>query len=556
MLVSWILWFFLAQVPDFHEHFTFGYSHEWRISDPAEAEGGPSHWFVKDGILHQSAATMGSASRQGAFPGPCFYLLEPSFEDGLYLARISSQDCGGIGLLFRMQSAETCYRLLFYLNEAKGKPLARIEKIEGQAITVLAVTREPLSCPFGPWWVVAIKMEGSRFEVLLNGEVLLEAADDSFGKGGLGITCWSNEGVRVDSLAFFQEAVSEETLKPKPALLKGPVLGCLTPTGFELAWETSRPYPAQVEIVEGMESRTIDVDEGALFHEAEITGLKPGMMYGYRILSGPIQSPLYKIKTPAEGIEKFSFCIYGDNRSNPDVHRFVVRSLVRKTPDFVLNVGNLVDHGLRYEEWHPQFFDPADWLIHTMPFYVSPGDHEESSPWFDTFFTRPGNERYYAFTHGTAFFIALDTNQDVTAGSAQHAWLKEALASKEAEAARWRFAFFHHPPYSEGNASYEGATAIREAILPLFEAADFDILFFGHVTDYERGKLNGVYHVVTGGGGAPLCLGKHYKAREVAHIEVYRSVHHACLVEIDGNEMRFQAFTPDGIEFDAFQITK
>jgi hypothetical protein len=265
---------------------------------------------------------------------------------------------------------------------------------------------------------------------------------------------------------------------------------------------------------------------------------------------------LYKIETPAEKVEKFSFCIYGENRSDPDVHRFVVRSLVRKIPRFVLHTGNLADRGSRYENWFPQFFDPADWLIHTIPFHVSPGDQEASSPWFAALFPRPSGTLYYAFTHGTAFFICLDTNQDLAAGSAQHAWLKEALASKEAVEAKWRFAFFHHPPFSEGDASYASPAALRETIVPLFEAARFDILFFGHVLDYERGRLNGVYHVLTGGGGAPLCSGKDYKARDVAHIEVSRSVHHACMVQIDGDELSFSAFMPDGHSFDAFQITK
>lgn len=547
----------LAQVPVFQEDFNFGFTHDWRIADPKDVLGGSSNWFVRDGVLHQDSDVPKPDETNAPYLGSRFYLQEPSFKDGTLVARISSQDDDGIALLFRVQDESRYYRLFLLKDPKMGGPLISLDKRNGKKITVLARWNSPPPYPFGPWWNLAVEMNGSSFRAFMNGELLLDAKDGSYETGGIGISCWSNKGVRVDRLGFFLEGADSLDLKPRPALLKGPFIGCLEPRKFKLAWETSIPLPSSVEILDGDGSRIIESGEDdRIFHEILVDGLEPAAAYRYRVLSGPVQSPLYMVKTPTPGATSYKFCVYGDNRTNFDDHRLVIRAMTQKAPEFVLHVGDLVTHGSRYEEWLPEFFAPADWLIHTVPFYVAAGNHEDGGHWLRTFMPLPGNEKYYAFTQGTGFFVALDTNISLKPDSPQIQWLREVLDSKETKSAKWRFCFFHHPPYSMGKRHYDGEPDVRRYVLPLLEEGGFDIAFFGHIHDYERGKLNGVYHVVTGGGGAPLCFGPHYRVHEFPHVSTYRCMLHACLVEVEDDHLKFSAFMPNGKVFDAFEITK
>ncbi len=557
MLLTWILLLGLSQVSDFHEDFSFGFTHAWRIFDPKPTRGGSSSWFVKDGVLHQSIGTSAGGELGKRLAGSRFLLTEPSFEDGTLFARIASQDDGLIALLFRVQDENHYYRFSLLDDESKGGPFMRLERWRSGEVAVLAEKKGPIPYPFGLWWILAVDLRGGTFEASINGEPVLQGSDDAFSRGGIGVSCSGNNGVRVDSSFFLKEHASKSLLTPKPALLKGPCVWCLAPDRFTLTWETSLPFPSTVEIIQGGKTRTIDGEAGsALFHALTVRALEPGSIYRYRVVSGPVISPVYTVKTPPENMDQFRFCAYGDNRSNPDSHRIVVKSMLSKRPDFVLNMGDVVTNGLKYEQWLPEFFGPAEWLMHSVPYYLCIGNHERDSVWIDRLLALPGNKRYYAFTQGTAYFIALDSNRPLGQGSPQLAWLKAALRSDAAKKARWRFAFFHHPPYSQRRMGPGTPPAIRELVLPLFEEAGFDILFFRPDHHYERGLLNGVHHIVTGGGGAPLSFGRHDKARAADHITVNRCLYHACLIEVNGDRLSFSAFSPDGKVFDAFEIIK
>jgi len=347
VLPAALLLLILAQTPVFEEPFSFGLTHAWRITDTQEA----SRWHVVDGVLRQSSRLKESL----------LLLDEVSFADGTLLARIASQHEGGMALLFRVQDEEHYYRIFFHQAGGAKRPIARLEKKAGTSVTLLAADEEGLPFPFGPWWIVAVEMKGPKIRVLLNGDLLLEAEDGAFQHGGIGLSCHSNAGVRVDALAFYEDEVHANLLGPRPALLKGPVMGCLGPHGFKVAWETSIPALSTVEIISGTESRRIEGrDEKTLFHEVVVEGLAPGMVYRYKVLSGPIVSPVYSVKTPALETDRFSFCVYGDSRSAPDPHRFVIRSMRMRTPAFILHVGDVVTRGSKYEDWAPEFFEPAE----------------------------------------------------------------------------------------------------------------------------------------------------------------------------------------------------
>ena len=92
----------------------------------------------------------------------------------------------------------------------------------------------------------------------------------------------------------------------------------------------------------------------------------------------------------------------------------------------------------------------------------------------------------------------------ITPGSPQYKWLVEQLKSPAWAAARWRFVYYHQPPYSAGWKDWTtgGDLDIRQHVLPLLEKHGTTMVLSGHTHSHERGYLNGVVHIINGSIGS------------------------------------------------------
>lgn len=295
-------------------------------------------------------------------------------------------------------------------------------------------------------------------------------------------------------------------------------------------------------------------------HAYTIAGLTPGAKYYYRIntLLGEYTGTFRA--APGSEETDLKFMAYGDTRTNPDIHDWVAQSMVftyqmdEAFQTFVLGVGDLVGAGDLEPIWDLEFFDPAYENIQRMlanaPFVSCIGNHEQSGELYEKYFPYPFEEggRYWSFDYGPAHFVMVDQYVDYTAGSAQLQWIDNDLASTDET---WRFVFFHEPGWSAGGHANE--TDVQDYIQPLFETYGVDIVFAGHNHYYARATVNGVQHVTTGGGGAPLYApDPDYTPEVIAASES----NHFCKVEIEGNTLAFSAVKPDGTEIDSFILSK
>ena len=83
---------------------------------------------------------------------------------------------------------------------------------------------------------------------------------------------------------------------------------------------------------------------------------------------------------------------------------------------------------------------------------------------------------------------------------AQLAWLDAELTKSDS---RWKFVFGHHPLYSHSDKHGNNKNMITK-IGPLLAKYKVDVYLCGHDHTLEILKpIDGVYHVVTGGGGGP-----------------------------------------------------
>ncbi len=345
---------------------------------------------------------------------------------------------------------------------------------------------------------------------------------------------------------------SSEALAKKQAIgeLLGPYLQNVTTDSVTIAWRTADS--SQGEIVYGgtreYNFSAVDNIIGKQ-HHVTLSDLQPDTLYHYRLISSDVALTEDLIFHTAPGPEKttLSFVVYGDTQNHPDIHRTIINQALSLMPDLALHVGDLVSGGREEAQWD-EFFWIEKELLAYVPLFPTLGNHElQSKHYFERFFL-PGNERWYSFTYGPAFFICLQIDgftklDDV---SEQYQWLEQTLAKNTQP---WLFVYFHKPTYS---AEYEGQNEayIRSRLTPLFEQYGVRLVFSGHNHNYQRSQVNGITYVITGGGGGELSD----RIKQDEHLLRYYVGYHLVLIKIEGDEMDAIALTPEGAIIDRFEI--
>jgi tartrate-resistant acid phosphatase type 5 len=135
-------------------------------------------------------------------------------------------------------------------------------------------------------------------------------------------------------------------------------------------------------------------------------------------------------------------------------------------------------------------------------FFPALGNHDEEGGGITSFlsyFTLPGNERYYDFVKGRVHFFCINSNPDepdgVTDSSVQAVWLQSRLASSTSA---YNIVYFHHPAFTSG---MHGSTLYMRWPFKQWGAT---VVLAGHDHDYERLTEDGLPYIVAGLGGGPL----------------------------------------------------
>jgi len=202
----------------------------------------------------------------------------------------------------------------------------------------------------------------------------------------------------------------------------------------------------------------------------------------------------------------------------------------------------------------------------------------------------------YANAHWTV--IDADTYVDWT-DSALLNWVKNDL--KNAKDVKWRFVMFHHPGFNSSREHYEQQH--MRLLSPIFEAGKVDVVFNGHVHNYQRSypltftpdrkgtlmvggkdnktirgrvvngkwildkkfdgknitEANGVIYLVTGAGGQDL-----YNPEQESDTDSWQKFthkffstdHSLTYIESKGETLYFKQFASSGKVVDEFKLTK
>jgi 3',5'-cyclic AMP phosphodiesterase CpdA len=130
-------------------------------------------------------------------------------------------------------------------------------------------------------------------------------------------------------------------------------------------------------------------------------------------------------------------------------------------------------------------------------------------------------------------------------------WVERELKSSGED---WKIAFFHHPMYSSGE-RHGSSVQIREALEPLFLKYNVSAVFSGHEHFYERLKpQNGIFYMISGAGGKLRRGNRRDNSQMTAR--GFDTDNHFVLMEIDGDELFYQAISRRGATVDSGSVRR
>ena len=214
-------------------------------------------------------------------------------------------------------------------------------------------------------------------------------------------------------------------------------------------------------------------------------------------------------------------------------------------------VGQFYCNFLKDAKWGDYCSDP----IRTRnAFFPSLGNHDYDDGGgvseYLSYFTLPGNERYYDFVWGPVHFFAINSDSlepdGTSSASVQAKWLKNQLA---ASTTPWQIVYFHHAAYSSG--LRHGNTAYMQ--WP-FAAWGSDAVIAGHDHTYERINLDGIVYFVNGLGGKSKYTCAPVESRVTGSQVCYDEDYGAMLIEANESNIKFQFINRAGVVIDNYNI--
>ena len=380
-----------------------------------------------------------------------------------------------------------------------------------------------------------------------------------------------------------------------------------------------------------------------LVYRARLTNLVPGEEFHYRLLKDgkPVFDSTARARKSAG--QAFRFALFGDcGQGTPSEYAVAYQTYLAK-PDFIFIPGDIVYGSGRISEYRQKFFpyysaeEPSPKngapLLQSVPFIAAPGNHDTALNNFLRYpdalayfyywdqplngpvppadaaktshqltgaigkeeFLAAAGPRYprmanFSFDYGNSHWTVLDANTYMDWNNpVLREWLTKDLAA--AQSATWRFVGFHQPGF---NSAHEHFTEQQmRPLSQIFEAGHVDIVFSGHVHNYQRSfplkftladspvgpkgevagewkldkafadgaaaKPHGVIYIVSGAGGAGL-----YNPEQQTEPTGWQSftnkfvsqVHSLSVVDISGKTFKLKQVSENGDVVDSFRIAK
>ena len=391
--------------------------------------------------------------------------------------------------------------------------------------------------------------------------------------------------------------------------------------------------------------------EPFIVYSTSFTGLVPGSTFMYRVSKNAkvvFSAEAKALKSPGQS---YRIAISGDMGAGTNTAKKIAFEISKAKPDMVVIAGDIVYNRGLVSEYKTKFWpvynkDIADTLgaplMRSIPFVAAVGNHDALTRDLNSFpdalayyyfwdqplngpngkeggafvpaltgsdaskkaFYDGAGEKYprmtnFSFDQGNAHWTVIDSDPYVDWNdSTLRDWLATDLAA--AVNATWRIVLFHHPGFNSSRAHYEQQQ--MRSIAPILEKGKVDIVFAGHVHNYQRtypmtfaadnlgsqlvagtnnfktGKVvngrwaldksfdgkrntkpNGVIYVVTGAGGQSLYNPEQQKDTDSWQkftVKFISTVHSFTIMDVDGNTLILRQVDINGKTVDTIKITK
>jgi acid phosphatase type 7 len=392
--------------------------------------------------------------------------------------------------------------------------------------------------------------------------------------------------------------------------------------------------------------------ESFLVYKAPFTSLTSGSLFTYRVSKNGKVVFNAEAKAPRSFEQPYRFVVSGDMGAGTKAASQVANGIYKSNADFVAIAGDIVYSQGLISEYKTKFWpiynaDKVDStgvpLMSSVPFVAAVGNHDADTRDLDRF---PGALAYYhfwdqplngpvgkeggpllpllkasdanrkafldgaadkyprmtnfSFDYGNAHWTVIDSDNYVDwTDSTLKDWVAKDL--EKAKNASWRFVMFHHPGFNSSRAHYEQQQ--MRLLAPIFEKGNVDLVFSGHVHNYQRSfpmsfvadrtgiplfggtdnkvargrlvtgrwtldkkfdgkrnkKPNGVIYIVTGAGGQGLYNPEQQKDTDSWQKftdKFVSTIHSFTVVDVNGNTLTLRQVDVNGKEVDKFQIIK
>jgi acid phosphatase type 7 len=314
----------------------------------------------------------------------------------------------------------------------------------------------------------------------------------------------------------------------KLAIVHGPYLQAVTDSSVTVVWFTNKSCVARVEYMpqtdrpfDSNEAKAVFssnrglIDANERMHKISLTGLKPGEVYRYRVVSreivkfdpyavtygNTVTAGPYRLRTWNPRKEEFSFSVVNDIHEKPDVLKGLLDKVPWEKTDLVVLNGDMFNDWTKEDQVFKSFLDVCvERFARETPFVFVRGNHDTrgvlARKLIDYFPTASG-EYYYAFQHGPVSFLVLDAGEDKVDSHKEYSglvdfdayrtqeteWLKKAVADPAFKASRYRIVLVHMPLY--GASSY-GIKQARDLWSPILNKANIDLAISAHTHRFAR----------------------------------------------------------------------
>ncbi|WP_400261429.1 metallophosphoesterase [Sphingobacterium sp. SG20118] len=313
-----------------------------------------------------------------------------------------------------------------------------------------------------------------------------------------------------------------------------PYLQGLTDSTVHIIWTTNHPAISWVEIAPDDSTHFFHSERPKTFastygfknvgtvHQVQLTGLKPGTSYRYRVYSQEVlkhegTNVLYGQTTASDvyskGAYKFKtsnpttrtrFAVINDIHGRNEVMNNLLDQASLSKMDFVVFNGDMASSLLSEEQMYKDFMDTAiKRFASEKPMYYSRGNHETRGPFatqYPQYFPTPTGKLYYQFNRGDAAFIVLDCGEDKpdtdieysgivdmdTYRAEQAKWLEQAIAVPSYKNAKYKVIICHMPPLG----GWYGMEEMMKKFVPILNKSGAQVMLTGHLHKHIIEKAN------------------------------------------------------------------